>query len=347
MLRFDSIHFAYERTPVLRDVSFTALPGAVTCVVGPSGCGKSTLLRLAAGLLPVQQGEIHVDDRLVSAPGLQLPPEQRSVGLVFQEGALFPHLTVERNIGFGLRGEASAARTAELIELTELSGLEQRYPHELSGGQRQRVALARALAPNPRVLLFDEPYANLDQALRRQLRDETRRLVAELDTVAVFVTHDSDDVTALADTVVALDEGAVVQTGSPRHLFDHPEHASVARMFGQSQRIAARRKGDIIETPFGNWPAACLATDAPEHCALELLVRPDGLRVAEDPGGVYVDEIRVAGADDLVCVQAGDKSTLRVRLGRPHGILPGTRVQVSPLPGRVFPDNIANETHSQ
>lgn len=347
MLRFDSIHFAYERTPVLRNVSFTARPGEITCVVGPSGCGKSTLLRLAAGLLRLQQGEICVDGRPVSAPGLHVPPEQRSVGLVFQEGALFPHLTVGENIGFGLRGASSDTRIAELIELTELSGLEQRYPHELSGGQRQRVALARALAPSPRVLLFDEPYANLDQALRRQLRDATRKLVAELDTVAVFVTHDSDDVTALADTVVALDDGVVVQEGSPRHLFDHPEHASVARMFGQTQRIAARRSGEVIETPLGDWPADCLAVDAPEHCSLELLVRPDGMQVEPDPGGMPVTELRVDGADDLVCVEAGDDGTVRIRIGRPHGIEPGTRVQVRPLASRVFPDNIANKTHSQ
>ena len=347
MLRFDSIHFAYERTPVLRDVSLTARAGAITCVVGPSGCGKSTLLRLAAGLLPVQQGEIHVDDQPVSAPGLHVPPEQRSVGLVFQEGALFPHLTVAQNIGFGLDKNAPGARIAELIELTDLAGLEQRHPHELSGGQRQRVALARALAPKPRVLLFDEPYANLDQALRRQLRDATRQLVAELDMVAVFVTHDSDDVTALADTVVALDDGAVVQEGSPRELFDHPTHASVARLFGQTQRIRARRSGDVIQTAFGDWPTDCLAVEAPDHSELELLVRPDGMRVAAHPDGLPVTELRIAGADDLVCIQADDKSILRVRVGRPHEIDVGTRVQVRPLRARTFPDNVANKTHSQ
>ena len=347
MLRFDSIHFAYERTPVLRDVSFAAPAGAITCVVGPSGCGKSTLLRLAAGLLLVQQGEIHVDDQPVSAPGLNVPPEQRSVGLVFQEGALFPHLTVEQNIGFGLRDGASGTQIAELIGLTDLAGLEKRHPHELSGGQRQRVALARALAPKPRVLLFDEPYANLDQALRRQLRDATRQLVTELDMVAVFVTHDSDDVTALADIVIALDEGRVVQQGSPRDLFDHPAHASVARLFGQTQRIRARKSGDTIETAFGDWPADCLAMAAPADCELELLVRPDGMTVEAHPEGLPVAELRVSGADDLVCVQAPDESVIRVRIGRPHEISSGTRVLVRPMHERVFPENIANKTHSQ
>ena len=347
MLRVDSIHFAYERTPVLQDVSFTALPGAVTCVVGPSGCGKSTLLRLAAGLLSVQEGEIHIDSRKVAAPGVHEPPEERSVGLVFQEGALFPHLTVLDNIKFGLRNSEQDERVQDLIEMTDLAGFTGRYPHELSGGQRQRVALARALAPAPRVLLFDEPYANLDQSLRRELREETRRLVTDRDMVAVFVTHDSDDVTALADTVIAMSDGAVVQVGSPRALFDQPEHASVARMFGQAQRIVARKANDVIDTPFGNWPEDCLALPVPENCSLELLVRPDGLTLAEDPAGRVVSELRVAGADDLVGVAGADQGVVYVRVARPHGLEPGMHVSVQPLAGRVFPDKVANESHSQ
>ena len=347
MLRFDSIHFAYEQTPVLQDVSFKAAAGEITCVVGPSGCGKSTVLRLAAGLLPVQQGEIHIDARKVAAPAVHEPPEQRSVGLVFQEGALFPHLTVLENIEFGLRGGDRTPRVDELIEMADLAELTGRYPHELSGGQRQRVALARALAPEPRVLLFDEPYANLDQSLRRPLREETRRIVTDLDTVAVFVTHDSDDVAALADTVVAMCEGAVVQSGSPRELFDHPVHPSVARLFGQAQRLAGHKTGDVIETSFGNWPASCLALDVPVDGPLELLVRPDGLTLIEDLDGLPVTESRVAGADDLVGVEGADESVAFVRVGRPHAIEIGTRVAVQPLEARVFPDRVANESHSQ
>ncbi len=335
MLDIDSIHFAYGQSPVLQDVGFRAEPGAVTCLVGPSGCGKSTLLRLAAGLLPVQRGEIHIDSRLVASAEVHVPPEERSVGLVFQEGALFPHLTALDNIRFGLRG--SDNRVDELIAMTGLEGLGDRYPNELSGGQRQRVALARALAPEPRVLLFDEPYANLDQALRRQLREATRRLVAELGTVAVFVTHDGDDITELADTVVAMYDGVIVQTGTPREMFDHPQHVSVARLFGQTQRVAARRSGDRVETPFGDWSAACLAVEAPADGSLELHVRPDGLVVTEDVEGLPVTELRVAGADDLVGIEGRDGAQLFARLARPHGIEPGTRVSVAPLPDRVFP----------
>ena len=347
MLRFDSIRFAYTDTPVLQDVSFTAEPGVFTCLVGSSGCGKSTLLRLAAGLLNAQQGEVHIDGRLVAGSGVHLPTEQRSVGLVFQEGALFPHLTVLDNVRFGVRGSGNAERVDELLQLTHLDGLTGRYPHELSGGQRQRVALARALAPAPRVLLFDEPYANLDQELRRRLREETRRLVDGLGTVAVFVTHDHEDVTALADTVIAMDDGKVVQTGPPRELFDHPAHVSVARMFGQAQRILGHSNGDVVDTPFGAWSSDCLAVPVSSSGSVELYVRPDGLTLEADAEGFVVSSLRVAGADDLVAVQSADGNEALVRVGRPHTVETGMRVRIRPLTGRVFPEIIANKSHSQ
>ncbi len=347
MLRFDSIRFAYDDTPVLHDVNCVARAGAITCLVGPSGCGKSTLLRLAAGLLHVQHGEISIDGQVVASPDMHLPPEKRSTGLVFQEGALFPHLTVLDNVRFGARGEQHAARIDELLELTRLDAFAGRYPHELSGGQRQRVALARALAPAPRVLLFDEPYANLDQALRWQLRDEARRIVADLDTIAIFVTHDHEDMTALADAVVCLHEGAVVQTGTPRELFDNPSHASVARLFGQAQHIAGRKVGDGIETPFGTWPAGCLAAPVETSESIDLLVRPDGLVVEAAENGCVVTGLRVAGADDLIGVRGHDGSEAHVRVARPHTIESGMHVSVAPVPGRVFPEIVANKNHSQ
>ncbi len=336
MLSIESIHFAYDDTPVLQDVSFAAEAGQITCVVGPSGCGKSTLLRIAAGLLPVQRGAIRIDGRIVGSPEVHIPPEERAVGLVFQEGALFPHLTVLDNVRFGVRGDGSE-RVSQLLELTELDAFRDRYPHELSGGQRQRVALARALAPQPRVLLFDEPYANLDQALRRQLRDEARRLVRELDMVAVFVTHDPEDIESLADLVIVLDDARVVQTGTARELFDHPGHVAVARLFGQAQRLSGRKDGDVISTPFGDWQADCLAVPVEHSGAVELLVRPDGLLIEPDPDGLPVSELRVAGADDLVAVRGADDAEVLVRQRRPHSLEAGDRVVVRPLGGRIFP----------
>ena len=347
MLRFYSIHIAYADEAVLADVSFASEADEITCLVGPSGCGKTTLLRLAAGLLELQQGEIQIDGRKVANSSVHVPPEKRSVGLVFQEGALFPHLDVAGNIAFGLEGRRHDTRIDSLLEMTRLTELAQRMPYELSAGQRQRVALARALAPSPRVLLFDEPYANLDQDLRRRLRAETRKIVSEVGTVALFVTHDHDDVTALADRVVVLDDGRIVQSGSPRELFDHPQHGSVARLFGETQQIAASKSGDILETPFGRWPANCLAIPIDDCDRLELLVRPDGLRLEAASEGLPVTELRMDGPDDLVGVMAGDGSVVFVRSARPHAIEPGVRVTLAPVPGRIFPELVANGSYSQ
>jgi iron(III) transport system ATP-binding protein len=342
MLAFESVSHAYDVDDVVRDVSFTAAAGEVTCLVGPSGCGKTTLLRLAAGLLPLQSGRIRLGSTVLSEPGRTVPPESRPVGLVFQEGALFPHMTVAENIGFGVAPKARRARVAELLELVGLAALADRYPHTLSGGQRQRVALARALAPAPAALLFDEPYANLDQELRRALRIEARRSVRDSGSVGLFVTHDPEDIVALADSVVALHGGQVVQGGTPRELYDRPHHHSVARLFGQAQDVVAQVVDGALQTAFGRWPLAALTVAPPDTAPLLLIVRPDGLELAPDPDGLPVDELRVAGADDLLAVVAADGSRLFVRVRRPHGLGVGARVRVEPRSGAAFPTALAN-----
>ena len=337
MLTFDSIHYAFGAEPVLRGVSFSAAAGEITCLIGPSGCGKTTLLRLAAGLLEAQAGEIRLDGDVLCKPGHNQPPEDRPVGLVFQEGALFPHLTVAGNVGFGLTGSGRAARVQSLLALVGLADFGERYPHTLSGGQRQRVALARALAPSPRALLFDEPYANLDSELRRALREEARRMIRSSGTIGVFITHDPEDVTALADRVVVLTAGEVVQIGSPRELYDQPETSGVARLFGQAQRLRAELAGDRLDTRFGTWPLTCLRNRPADGAGtVELTVRPDELTVTPDEAGIAVTEIRVAGADDLIGVGDIDGTTLFVRQSRPHGFEPGIKVKVLPKDGSVF-----------
>ncbi len=337
MLTFDSIHYAFDADPVLRGVSFSAEPGEITCLLGPSGCGKTTLLRLAAGLLEAQAGEIRLDGELLCKPGYDLPPEDRSVGLVFQEGALFPHLTVADNVGFGVTGSERTARVRSLLELVGLSDFGRRYPHTLSGGQRQRVALARALAPSPRALLFDEPYANLDSTLRRALREEARRMVRDSGTIGVFVTHDPEDVTVLADRVVVLTAGEVVQIGSPRELYDDPRTSGVARLFGQAQCVIAELTEDRLETRFGHWPKHCLRNlPAGGPGTLELSIRPEGLSLSPDEAGLPVAEIRVAGPDDLIGVADADGTMLFVRQPRPHGLEPGSKVRVTPRRNSVF-----------
>jgi iron(III) transport system ATP-binding protein len=341
MLAFDSICYAYDEESVLTDLSFSAAAGEITCVVGPSGCGKSTLLGLAAGLLEMQGGEIRLDGTLLGKKGFNLPPERRPVGLVFQEGALFPHMTVAQNTGFGLGGDQRNARVAELLELVGLSAEAQRLPHTLSGGQRQRVALARALAPEPRALLFDEPYANLDQALRQGLRVEARDMVRQSGTVGVFVTHDPEDVMALADQVVLLANGRVLQAGTPRELFDQPRSAQVAALFGQAQTVAAVLADNQLQTAFGSWPLESISPHADlsrlqPGDQLSLSVRPDSLALQHDDSGRVILELRIAGADDVAEIDDGRGGRLFARVARPHSLGPGCRVRVVPRIGSVF-----------
>ncbi|MEM7707318.1 MAG: ABC transporter ATP-binding protein [Pseudomonadota bacterium] len=336
MLKFEQVSHDYGGQPALRDVSFAAEAGSITCLIGPSGCGKTTLLRLAAGLMPLQAGEISLHGEVLSRPARQVSPEARPVGLVFQEGALFPHLTVARNVGFGLSGE-QPERVETLLADVGLAGLGERYPHTLSGGQRQRVALARALAPQPQALLFDEPYANLDIHRRRQLREQARLLIRDSQAVGVFVTHDPEEVMALADQVVVLNLGQVVQQGSPRELYDAPATLAVARLFGQAQSFVGELSGPTLRTPFGVWPRACLENGDLPDGPLELVVRPDCLAVSAAEQGLTVTEIRTADSDDMLLVAESDSNKkLYVRQARPHRFHVHAAVTVLPQNSSVF-----------
>lgn len=221
--------------PAVRDVSFELPEGKLLSLVGESGSGKTTLLRLLAGLETPDGGTISLDGRLLSSPAAVVPPEQRGIGLVFQHHALFPHLTVEKNIGFGLRHLTRDERIAVITQLLALVGLTKfgaRYPHELSGGERQRIALARALAPEPRLLLLDEPFSSLDARLRQTVRDDTRAILKERGATALFVTHDTGDALSIADRVVVLKHGQLQQDGAPPEVYHAPANAYVASFFG-------------------------------------------------------------------------------------------------------------------
>lgn len=214
MLEVKNVSLGYGTTTVVQNVSLRLDQGEIGCLLGPSGCGKTTLLRAIAGFEPVRAGQIDLQGRTVAAVAQRVPPQHRDIGMVFQDHALFPHLTVDGNVGFGLQQLSKterAARVQEMLELVGLQGMGQRWPHELSGGQQQRVALARALACKPRVLLLDEPFAALHTTLRRELRAELRELRRRLGIPAVIVSHDPEDVMALADEVFLLDGGGVRQ----------------------------------------------------------------------------------------------------------------------------------------
>ena len=234
------IHHAFGDLDVLHGISLTVRPGQIASLLGPSGCGKSTLLRLAAGLETLQCGEITIDGTPVAnaRTGAWLAPEHRQVGMVFQDFALFPHLNVMENILFGVRAQRAARRRWALAVLKKIGLADSidRYPHKLSGGQQQRVALLRALAPNPRVVLMDEPFSGLDATLRAQVREDTLDILRQHHTAALIVTHDPQEAMVLSDSIFVMHRGVIVQSGPPEHIYQHPEDCFVAGLFGALNR---------------------------------------------------------------------------------------------------------------
>jgi len=283
ILEVDDIWLGYDEGSVIRGLSFELDEGEIGCLLGASGCGKTTALRAIAGFEPLKAGEIRIGGRVASTPDFRLAPEKRSVGMVFQDHALFPHLDVARNVGFGLRRidrEERHRRIEELLELIGLEGLSHRYPHELSGGQQQRVALARALAPEPAVLLMDEPFSNLDARLRRRMGEEVRSILKARGTATLMVTHDQHEAFALADRVGLLKDGRMLQWDSPYQLYHRPISHYVAAFTGRGSYLNARIEGDSLIHGLG---ISTLPADRPDGEELALLIRPDDIR--PDTGG--------------------------------------------------------------
>lgn len=245
-LVLDSVSQSYGGRPIIDRLSFTLPQGAIGCLLGPSGCGKTTALRCISGFEPIREGSIRIGGEAVSRPDWMLPAEKRRVGMVFQDYALFPHLTVAGNVGFGLRGQSPAdarARVEALLDLVGLSGHADRHPHQLSGGQQQRVALARALAPRPRLILMDEPFSNLDVELRERLSLEVRDILRREAMTALIVTHDQHEAFALADWVGVMHEGRIQQWASPYDLYHEPANRFVADFVGQGALLA----GEVLD----------------------------------------------------------------------------------------------------
>jgi len=284
LLRLDHVLKSYPDGWTLSDVSFSVEEGEIACLLGPSGCGKTTLLRLIAGLEMLDGGRILLDGADVSA----VPPHRRGFGLMFQEYALFPHKDVWGNVAFGLRmqgeeREATAARVAEALALVGLAGFERRDVNQLSGGERQRVALARSLAPRPRLLMLDEPLGALDRSLRERLLDELPDILHRAGATAITVTHDQEEAFALADRVVLMRAGRMIQTGAPEEVYRRPASAWVARFLGLTNLVQARPVGDgVVETPLGPFKVG----DAGCGTGDQLLIRPEAAQLGEAGGNV-------------------------------------------------------------
>jgi iron(III) transport system ATP-binding protein len=336
ILRVEDLHKSFhngERAAV-SGLSLEVRAGERLVLLGPSGCGKTTLLRLIAGLEAPDAGAIWLNDECVAGPGAWLPPEKRRLGMVFQEYALFPHLRVYDNVAYGLRGLAPAerrARAAELIALVGLSGHERAFPHELSGGQQQRVALARALAPEPLIVLFDEPFSNLDADLRAQMRQEVRQILNARGATAIFVTHDQQEALALGDRVAVMRAGRIEQVDTPEGIFARPTSRFVATFLSRVDFLPARAVAGGLETELG---VLAQAVDLPAGRRVELLVRADDVRFEPVAGGA---------ARVVACHFQGETTLYRLRLpsGRELSALrshwpripAGTPVDVELAPG--------------
>ena len=245
-LSVESITCRYGSSLVLDRFSFAVAPGSIACLLGPSGCGKTTALRAIAGFEPLVSGSITLDDRLISKTGFTLPPEQRHIGMVFQDYALFPHINVENNIRFGIKHLDKTAQREivdQLTKLVKLEGYLAHYPHQLSGGQQQRVALARALAPAPSILLLDEPFSNLDTQLRRSLSLEVRNILKQRNTSAILVTHDQDEAFSMADETGIMHEGRLQQWGTAEELQNTPVNEFVGDFINRSQALKGKIPG--------------------------------------------------------------------------------------------------------
>jgi iron(III) transport system ATP-binding protein len=365
-LTLHQVGVSYGSSTALRDVSLVVPSGRVVAILGPSGCGKTTMLLSIAGLLPVDAGHITVGSRLLSEPGNCLAPEQRGVGWVPQESSLFPHLNVRDNIGFGLaKGAWKTDRVSELAELVGLSGFLDRKPHHLSGGQAQRVALARALAPGPDVILLDEPFAALDSVLRRQLAREVIDLLRHEETTTVLVTHDREEALDLADFVVVMDQGRIVQVGTPLEVYENPETPWVASFVGDTVELSgvwrdlqtecetcaamelcerdATRFGcsGHVFSSLGNLVASAQGFEPADGEPVKVVLRPEWLIPQHNGIPTTVVGVSYAGHDALVeLALASGNERVRARIaapflpavGQPFGI--GVR-----HPALVFPQD--------
>ncbi len=284
-LEIRKLRRAFDGRAVVDDVSFAIQPGQVTCLLGPSGCGKSTTLRMIAGVEMQDSGEIYVDGQLVCDTVFRLPPERREIGLMFQDFALFPHLSVADNVAFGLKNASRAekrARVEELLARVDLLRFIDGFPHQLSGGEQQRVALARALAPRPKIMLMDEPFSGLDNRLRDGIRDETLSILKEENTAVLLVTHEPEEAMRMGDEIALMRDGRIVQQGAPYNVYTRPVDRAAVAFFSDTNVLKARVSGALADTPFGQF----LAPGVPDDTDVDIVFRPQHVRIDFDRNGV-------------------------------------------------------------
>lgn len=329
-IRARGLSKSFGDTVALDQFSLDVWEGSLLTLLGPSGCGKTTALRVIAGFEEAT-GTVEIRGRRVLGPDTFVQPEKRRVGMVFQDYALFPHMTVHGNVAYGLRGRDNSERVGEVLELVGLSRFSSRMPSELSGGQQQRVALARALAPNPDVILLDEPFSNLDASLRDRVRRELKVILTEARTTAVLVTHDQEEALAASDLVAVMYQGRIVQVDSPARLYTEPSDPWIAGFLGDADAVSATGHRGYADTALGRFK-----TDL--KGPVTVVIRPEDvqLSIGETPNAV-VAGTEFFGHDQLVTVVLGSGQTVRSRIGPRPGYQPGDSVRVRAVHARVFP----------
>ncbi len=315
---------AFDDVVALRDFDLEVPVGTIVSLVGPSGSGKTTALRVIAGFDMPDAGTVVIGDRTVVGPGVNIAPEQRRVGMVFQDYALFPHMTVTGNVGYGVDNGQRAERVREVLDLVGLAEMADRMPHELSGGEQQRVALARALAPEPHVVLLDEPFSNLDAPQREKMRRDVRIILKNAGATAVFVTHDQSEALVVGDIVAVMREGRVVQTGPPHVVYAAPSSPWVASFLGDSVLIEGVASTGQVETFLGVFPHR-----GREEGPVDVMIRPEWIHPYPDDGGdAFVVDREFYGHDQMLLIELPGGQRVQSRIGPRPLLDPGDRVNL-------------------
>ena len=329
MIRLEGVRKRFATTEAVAGADLVVSEGEFVALLGPSGCGKTTLLRLVAGHERPDAGTVSIAGRLVAGPGAWVPPERRRAGMVFQDYALFPHLTVAENVGFGVRRGDRRAAVSRLLELVRLDRHHRRYPHELSGGQQQRVALARALAPEPSVILLDEPWSNIDPLLRSSMREELADILRAVGVTVVLVTHEREEAFSIADKIALMSEGRIVQTGTPEEIYLRPRTRWAAEFVGAANFLPGRLRDDRVETRLGSFGAVGAGPAGRE--TVEALVRPELLELLPDGGGRgEVVDRQFRGHDVFYRVRLDDGTLLLSQRPSTERVPLGARVSIRP-----------------
>jgi len=326
------ITVAFGDTVALDDFSLEVPQGALVALVGPSGCGKTTALRVIAGFERPSAGTVTIRDTVVAGKGKDVPPEKRNVGMVFQDYALFPHISVAENVGYGVRGADRVERVHDVLKLVGMSAYGSRFPHELSGGEQQRVALARALAPGPDVVLLDEPFSNLDAPQRERMRRELRKILKAAGATAVFVTHDQAEALAIADVLAVMRDGKIIQSGLPDDVYEAPADPWVARFLGDAILVSGTVDGGSVSTMLGN-----IETHLPSGSAVEVMVRPEWITPLVTRTGVgKVIDREFYGHDQRVEIELPGGDHVEALVSTRNRMAVGDRVDIELVDAIVY-----------